>query len=315
VADVPLLDEVAELLGAPDVEAAEAERRRQQALNYAEGVMDILTGSTPIEREDVHEYEQILTATDLLTAEKIADAQEVHRVRTVAERAASDRTWTFGHVIVDEAQELTPMQWRLLMRRCPSQSMTVVGDLAQTGDIGGASSWGAALEPYVGKRWRIAELSVNYRTPAEVMAVAAKVLARIDPTLEPPRSVRESGIEPWEETVPAPELAARLGELARREAELVGDGRLAVIVPADNDTAEKLTAAVTAALPDAAFGADPDLEHQTVVLTVRQAKGLEFDSVIVVDPDAVAADPKRGDNDLYVALTRTTNRLGMIKVR
>lgn len=312
LADVPLLDEAAELLGAPDIEAEEAERRRQQALTYAEGVLDILSGSTPIERDDEREYEQILTATDLLTAEKIADAQDVRKYRTIAERAATDRTWTFGHVIVDEAQELSAMAWRLLMRRCPSQSMTIVGDLAQTGDSAGASSWGGVLEPYVGKRWRMAELTVNYRTPTEAMTVAAKVLARIDPTLEPPRSVRESGIEPWEVTVPAPELAARLGELARREAELVGDGRLAVIVPADD--ADELAAAVVAALPDAAYGADPDLERQTVVLTVRQAKGLEFDTVIVVDPDAVAADPRRGNSDLYVALTRTTNRLGMIKV-
>ena len=312
VADVPLLDEAAELLGAPDTEAAEAALRRREALEYAEGVMDVLTGSTPIEREDVYEYEQILTATDLLTAEKIADGQEVRIHRTVAERAATDRTWTFGHVIVDEAQELSAMAWRLLMRRCPSQSMTIVGDLAQTGDIGGASSWGGVLEPYVGKRWRMAELTVNYRTPAEVMALAAQVLARIDPTLEPPRSVRESGIEPWEEPVSAAELAAKLPAIARREAELVGDGRLALIVAAGD--AEELGPAVAAALPDAAYGADPDLERQTVVLTVRQAKGLEFDTVIVVDPDAVAADPRRGDSDLYVALTRTTNRLGMLKV-
>ena len=312
VADVPVLDEAAEVLGAPDTEAAEAERQRREALDYAQGVLEVLQGSTPIEREDPYEYEQILTATDLLDAERIADQQEIRRHRTIAERAARDRTWTFGHLIVDEAQELSAMAWRLLMRRCPGRSMTIVGDLAQTGDIAGTSSWGAVLEPYVGKRWRMAELTVNYRTPAEVMAVAAKVLARIDPTLEPPRSVRESGIEPWEETVPKSRFAARLGTIARREALRVGDGRLAVIVP--QDAADDLAAAVADALPDAAYGADPDLERQTVVLTVRQAKGLEFDTVIVADPDAVAADPRRGDSDLYVALTRTTNRLGMVKV-
>ncbi|HSS40789.1 MAG TPA: histidine phosphatase family protein, partial [Polyangia bacterium] len=86
--------------------------------------------------------------------------------RSVAERAMADRTWTFGHVIVDEAQELSPMAWRLLMRRCPARSMTLVGDVAQTGDPAGAASWGGVLAPHVGDRWRLAELTVNYRTPA-----------------------------------------------------------------------------------------------------------------------------------------------------
>lgn len=190
--------------------------------------------------------------------------------------------------------------------------MTVVGDVAQTGDPAGTDSWGAVLEPYVGDRWRLAQLTVNYRTPAEVMAVAAKVLARIDPALEPPRSVRESGVEPWRESVPAAQLAARLGEVAAREAQSVGEGRLAVIVPARH--AAQLAEAVLAAVPDAAFGPDPDLERRTVVLTVRQAKGLEFDTVLVVDPDAIAADPLRGDSDLYVALTRVTRRLAVLTV-
>lgn len=190
--------------------------------------------------------------------------------------------------------------------------MTVVGDVAQTGDPAGTDSWADVLRPYVGDRWRLAELTVNYRTPAEVMAVAAKVLARIDPALTPPRSVRESGIEPVRESVPRARLGARLGETAARESRLVGDGRLAVIVPAQ--AADTLASAVLAAVPDAAHGADPDLECRTVVLTVRQAKGLEFDTVLVVDPDAIAADPRRGHSDLYVALTRVTRRLAILDV-
>ena len=114
-----------------------------------------------------------------------------------AERAAADRTWTFGHVIVDEAQELSPMAWRLLMRRCPTRSMTLVGDVAQTGDAGRRDSWAQVLTPYVGDRWRLAELTVNYRTPAEIMAVAAEVLAAIGvDRLEPPQSVRSTGVRP-----------------------------------------------------------------------------------------------------------------------
>ena len=112
--------------------------------------------------------------------------------------------------------------------------------------------------------------------------------------------------------MPAAAFAARLAELARREDAGIGDGRLAVIVPTAR--AEELTAAVLAALPDAGSGADPDLEARTVVLTVRQAKGLEFDSVVVADPDAISAGAPRGDGDLYVALTRATQRLGVLAV-
>ena len=121
---------------------------------------------------------------------------------TAAERAAEDRTWTFGHVIVDEAQELSTMAWRVLMRRCPSRSMTLVGDIAQTGALGGAASWDEVLSPYVMDRWKLAELTVNYRTPAEIMAVASDVLDALDTDLEAPTSVRTSGHEPWTRRVP-----------------------------------------------------------------------------------------------------------------
>ncbi len=309
-ADVPLLDEAAELLGAVDTAARLAEARRDEAVQYAQGVLDIISGSLAAEFEDPSE-EQV-KVTDYIDAETLADSQEQADERTVAERAAADRTWTFGHLIVDEAQELSAMAWRLLMRRCPSRSMTIVGDVAQTGDLAGTSSWAAALAPHVGDRWRLAELTVNYRTPAEVMNLAARVLHRIDPALEPPRSVRASGSDPVRETVPADRLAARLGRIAAREAASVGDGRLAVIVPAE--AADELARAVADAVPDTGHGADPDLESRTVVLTVRQAKGLEFDTVIVADPDAIAADPARGDSDLYVALTRVTQRLCVLEV-
>ena len=310
VADVPLLDEAAELLGVVDTEAAARELLQRQRIAYAQGVLDVISGSRTIDLEDARE--EIVAVTDLVDAEMLAERQEETRVLTVADRAAADRTWTFGHVVVDEAQELSAMAWRLLTRRCPSRSMTVVGDVAQTGDPAGTSSWRAALEPHVGTGWRLAELTVNYRTPTEIMTLAAAVLARINPALTPPRSVRASGVEPWREAVPAAALAARLGEIARREDAAVGDGRLAVIVPTGR--AGELTAAVLEALPDAGYGADPDLEARTVVLTVRQAKGLEFDSVIVVDPDAISAGAPRGDGDLYVALTRATQRLGVLAV-
>ncbi|MDI5941310.1 AAA family ATPase, partial [Micromonospora sp. DH15] len=200
-ADVPLLDEAAELLGEDD-RAAEARRARLRALQreYAEGVLEIARGSRSIDVEDEAEGGEILGVADLLDADRLLERQQSSDGLTTAQRAAADRSWAFGHVIIDEAQELSPMAWRLLMRRCPSRSMTIVGDVAQTGALAGTPSWGEALEPYVAHRWRLEELTVSYRTPAEIMAVAAGVLAEIDPHLRPPRSVRRSGEPPWERT-------------------------------------------------------------------------------------------------------------------
>ena len=97
-------------------------------------------------------------------------------------------------MIVDEAQELSAMDWRMVLRRCPARSMTVVGDLAQTAAPGGADSWAQVLDPVAAGRWRTARLTVNYRTPARVMALAAALLP---PGAEPPLSVRDSDEAPW----------------------------------------------------------------------------------------------------------------------
>ena len=247
---------------------------------------------------------------DMLDADRFAERHHADAYLTAAERAAADRTWAFGHVIVDEAQELSEMAWRMLMRRCPAKSMTLVGDVAQTGDLAGTSSWQRVLEPYLADRWRLAQLSINYRAPAEVMAVATDVLRAIDPALQPPRSVRETGADPWHEQVPPADLAKRLAEIVAREAATMDDGRLGVIVPETSRT--ELGTAVTAAVPGAMVGEDSDLGSPVVVLSVAQVKGLEFDSVIVVEPGLLLAGSPRGLNDLYVALTRATQRLGVV---
>ncbi|MFE9202882.1 HelD family protein [Micromonospora sp. NPDC007230] len=311
-ADVPLLDEAAELLG-EDERAAAARRERIRSLQreYAEGVLEIARGSRSIDVEDEADGGEILGVTDLIDADRLLERQEESDRLTTAQRAAADRSWAFGHVIVDEAQELSPMAWRLLMRRCPSRSMTIVGDVAQTGALAGTPSWSEALAPYVADRWRLEELTVSYRTPAEIMAVAADVLAEIDPALRPPRSVRASGVPPWDRTVDADRLAAELVATTTREAAGLTDGRLGVIVPAGR--MPELGGAVTAALPEAAVGEQPELASRVVVLTTEQAKGLEFDSVLVVDPDRIVAESPRGHSDLYVALTRATQRLGILR--
>jgi DNA helicase IV len=304
VADIPLLDEAAELLG-EDERAIAAERDRQRRLReaYAQGVLDI------IGRDDDDDPE-VLMGADVLDAGTLAARYEDEENLTAAERAAADRTWAFGHVIVDEAQELSEMAWRMLMRRCPVKSMTIVGDVAQTGDLAGLRSWDQALSPYVGDRWRLAGLTINYRTPAEIMDVAGDVLAAIDPALETPRSVRSAGNQPWRREASEATLPAEVAGAAVELAEQTGDGKLAVIVPPGR--LARLAGAVAEALPGTAVGDDPDLTSPVVVLTVPQAKGLEFDSVLIADPAGLLEASPRGRNDLYVALTRATQRVAVV---
>ena len=195
-ADVPLLDEAAELLGEDDRAARRrAKRERQRQIAYAQGVLDIVS-------RDLEDDPEILMAYDLINADRLAGRHEELSYLTTAERAAADRTWAFGHIVVDEAQELSEMAWRMLMRRCPSRSMTIAGDIAQATSLSSTSSWERVLAPHLGTRWRLDRLTINYRTPAEIMAVAADVLADLDDKLETPTSVRETGTVPWHRQVP-----------------------------------------------------------------------------------------------------------------
>ncbi|WP_258348016.1 HelD family protein [Saccharopolyspora gregorii] len=304
-ADAALLDELAELLGEDDTKAREEQARQErEELAYAQGVLHIM------EQDEEIADEERLRVSDVLDAELLAQRHRTRSDLTAAERAAEDRTWTFGHVIVDEAQELSTMAWRVLMRRCPSRSMTLVGDIAQTGALGGAASWDEVLSPYVMDRWKLAELTVNYRTPAEIMAVAADVLDELDTDLEAPTSVRTSGHQPWTRRVPEAELAAALPGLVRDELAAV-EGTLAVLLPPEH--LAEVGGRIAEQVPEAEVGAQEEgLEARAVVLTVEQAKGLEFDSVLVADPDRILGESARGLNDLYVALTRATQRLGVV---
>jgi superfamily I DNA/RNA helicase len=224
-------------------------------------------------------------------------------------RARAERTWAFGHVIVDEAQELSPMVWRVLFRRCPSRSMTIVGDLAQAGVTWRPSNWAEVLDRHARGRWRVAELTVNYRTPREIMDVAATVLASSDPGVVPPVAMRDAGERPWVEQVPA--FDGQLVDAVRRELDVIGTGRLAVLTPAARRDA--VESAVRGAMPDAMAGGI--LDSPVAVLAVKEAKGLEFDSVVLVEPGEIVGESERGLSDLYVALTRATRRLGVLHTR
>jgi DNA helicase IV len=296
VADVPLLDEAAQLLGSDDSavkrqrRAADRERRGEE--RYAREVLEI-TG---------------VAESGFVDAATLADwNRDPGQQLTTAERAWADPSWAYGHVIVDEAQELSAMAWRMVMRRIPTRSLTVVGDVAQRGSAAGARSWAQMLDPYVKGRWHEELLTVNYRTPAEIMAVAADVLASVAPGEQPPESVREEGVPP--RAVRGLDRVALVvaAEHDDMDAENGQSGRLAVIAPAAR------MAELARALPGAVPGDRPEvLDSPVALLTVGQAKGLEFDRVVLADPAGILAQSPAGGHDLYVALTRATHRLTVI---
>jgi DNA helicase IV len=243
-----------------------------------------------------------------------------------AAAAVDDDIRSFGHIVVDEVQDLSPMQLRMLARRSLSGSMTVVGDIAQATGPRPPRSWDDVtrhLSPQ--RRPRLVELTVSYRTPAEVVALAAQVLAVAAPSIAPPQPVRESGQEPRIVHAGHVELAGRLAQLAREEVRAVAPGRVAVLGPAV--MLPELARGLSDAGLDATDPRDPageGLAAGLVLLPADETNGLEFDSVIVVEPSLIASvsdEPAgeappvattRGLRTLYVALTRPTRRLTVL---
>ncbi|MFF0072405.1 HelD family protein [Streptomyces sp. NPDC005494] len=262
VHDVALLDELQTLLGTP----ARPKRKREY------DPLDQLTG----------------------LEELMPQREETQRER--AERLAAERT-EYAHVIVDEAQDLTPMQWRMVGRRGRHATWTVVGDAAQ-------SSWSdpdeaaAARDEALGNRPRRRfTLTVNYRNPAEIAELAAKVLALAMPGMESPAAVRSTGVQPRFETVRGGDLASTVREEARRLLESV-DGTVGVVV-AMNRRSE-------------ARGWLEELGGRVVALGSLEAKGLEYDATVVVSPAEIADESPAGLRVLYVALTRATQQLTVV---
>jgi DNA helicase IV len=303
-ADVPLLDEVAELLGEDDqaarAQAAAESRRREEELDYARQVLRS-TGA----------------GRGVVSAEQLAERFGSSGPRlTTAERAATDRTWTYGHVVVDEAQELSAMAWRMLLRRCPTRSMTVVGDVAQTSTTAGTREWSTMLDPVLKGSWRLAELTVNYRTPATVATVAREVARRAGLPVSPQTSARDVPDALRVDVGPAADDGALVRAVQESLAELgvldgtAEEGGRVVVVAAPRDAAE--VAGRLASSPLAPHLAPPGgspLDARVAVMTPRQTKGLEFDVVVLVEPRRIA---EGSPGDLYVAMTRPTRVLRVL---
>jgi len=295
VSDVALLDEAAELLGEADT-GGDAEKRERKAQR----------------KRDIENAEQAIRNMDvagLVDAETLADGFEAAVDRgTTAERAAADREWTYGHVVIDEAQELSPMQWRVLMRRNPLKSFTIVGDVAQASAAAGTLSWEGALRPHVGDNWRLEELTVNYRTPAQISDVAESMAIAHAVNITRSRAVREGEWPVVVSTVD--DVAAGTVAAVRADREISTDGALAIIA------SESILPAIYGELV-AAFGSEVGrgavgLLRPIAVLTPQEAKGLEFDSVVVVEPQLIIDEIARGAAALYVAMTRSTQRLALV---
>ena len=298
VQDVPILDECEELLGP-------------------------MPASAPTREVDAGDVERARAAIEgqhlgggIVTAEMLAASVGDEPSWTpLSERAAKDRTWAYGHIVVDEAQELSPMAWRCLLRRCPSRSFTVVGDLDQRRGHERPPSWEKALGPAARALAGEYALTVSYRTPATLTKLAEGVLARAGaPVLYPMTAVRDvEGCYRVTRVGTATGAAASRTEdalrkgvkAARREAEErldreagASSGRIAIIVGEERARAW-----------GADLGGETALSERVSLLSAVASKGLEFDSVILVEPGEIAAD---GIGDLFVALTRATHDVHVV---
>lgn len=250
---------------------------------------------------------------------------------------ADDRARAYGHVVVDEAQDLSPMELRMIGRRSLSGSMTIVGDIAQATGTWAPASWAQVVEHLPARRgWRLVELTVNYRTPSEIMEVAARVLAHVAPGMRPPEAVRATGLPPRFVRATPPGFAAgqsdgqvgahgagaggpagigsgvgaSAAEVVNSELAAVPGGSVGVLVPPS--LLDDLERAMTrAAVPVGRVGRGA-LDVQVSLLSVEDAKGLEFDVVVVVEPERIVQETPQGYRALYVALTRATQRLDVV---
>jgi DNA helicase IV len=220
------------------------------------------------------------------------------------------RLRTYGHAVVDEAQDWSPMQARMLARRVPSGSITILGDIAQGTGVWGRDDWDDLLAHLpTPKGVRHEELRLGYRAPAKVLAVASRLLPAIAPDVLATESIRPGRSDPRFREV-APESLA--GDVAAEVADLAADWTsIAVIVP-DSLRDEIERTLEEAAGVDVGDAEREGLGHTVTVVPAATAKGLEFDAVVVVEPARIIDDAPRGLRLLYIALTRPTQHLSVL---
>ncbi|WEV72853.1 AAA family ATPase [Bifidobacterium sp. ESL0790] len=309
VSDVPLLDEAMELLGPDPKESARLAAAKAKRAEEEQFAKDTLA--------------QAGIGSGIVTSSMLLDNINGVDAEDIARRASSDREWTYGHIVVDEAQELTAMDWRMLMRRCPSRSFTIVGDVAQTSALGGTHRWDKTMDRLFGPDgWDLNELTINYRNPREVSDLASG-FARDEglyiSTTKAVRSVPDSVIR--RECADQEELkGATVREALRLAGEFTGDdgtGRVAVIAP--DGMVAPLQGLIDEALREDGneelgqrLESQSGADRQLGVYDTQVIKGLEYDAVVVVEPGLIMEGaPSRlsAAADLYVAMTRPTQRL------
>ena len=223
----------------------------------------------------------------------------------------ADEIRTYGHIVIDEVQDLTPMQLRMASRRSLNGSMTVVGDIAQATGPLAPNSWDDIVKHLPDRKGsRVIGLSVGYRIPAQIMEVANKVMMAATPSLRPPTAVREGDHKPDFIRVAAGDLAEAVATETARLVDEIPDGNIAVVAP--DPMVESLSRALTAAGITHGRATRTALETGVTVVPVSVVKGLELDGVVVVEPATIVADEQQGLRALYVALTRSTRRLSIV---
>ena len=286
------------ILSADDAELLSASYRDRQ------GSRDWTIADAALLDELVHRLGPLPEPEEREVSLFLDDDSEVTELVTTMERLAPQRDVdpfatphdTFAHILVDEAQDITPMGWRMLRRRGPSASWTIVGDPAQSSWPDQRETERALTELTGSAPLRRFRMSTNYRSPAEVFDLAAKVVVHAYPEADLPHAVRSTGVDPELRT--AEELGTGVRDAARALLAAV-EGTVGVVAP------PSLVAEVNRALDQVAGGRD----ERVLVVTALQAKGLEYDGVLVVDPDTIVAESAGGLRSLYVALTRPTQRL------
>ena len=297
-ADAALIDEARVLLGP---------RKRPRSLTKAQE-------PTVLDGVDLDTFSPEVRAAALREAQRLAPSlnAELDEAEFV----------TYGHIVLDEAQDLSPMELRVLKRRDLTGSMTIVGDMGQATTAGSSASWNSVLDVLEPRRTPTrVDLTVSYRTPEEVLDFAAPTLRAATPDLDPPKPVRRAGAQPIVDQVSAADFADALVAAVRRERDAVAPGRLAVVV-----TSSRVGEIVDTLVGAGIVAIDPR-EHESkglaadlVVIGAEGANGLEFDGVIVVEPGQIARrgadggeqETARGLRTLYVAMTRPTRRLAII---